>query len=112
MRFSPLAPAQADEATGKIVFSVASGLMMRPLFRPCAAERFQTYVQKRIISEWPLVRCVAWMESRTNQLCKTATVTRKKKRRTFFLMYAQIALVTSAEFRRPQSTAMAGEAEI
>ena len=30
----------------------------------------------------------------------------------YFLMYAQIARVTSAEFRRPQSTAMAGEAEI
>ena len=64
MRFSPLAPMQADDATGKIVLSVASGLMMRPLFR------------------------------------------------LFFLMYAQIAFVTSAEISPAQNTATAEDAEI
>lgn len=62
MRFSSLAPVQADDATGKIVLSVASGLMMRPLFR------------------------------------------------LFFLMYAQIAFVTSAEMS-PAQNATAEDAE-
>ena len=33
-----------DDGTGKIVLSVASGLMMRPLFRPYGSERFQMHL--------------------------------------------------------------------
>ena len=49
------------------------------------------------------MQCVAWIEPWQNQLyCETTpfyTGIGEKKRRTFFLMYTQIAFVTSAEHK-------------
>ena len=82
---------QADEATGKIVLSVASGLIMRPWFKPYASARFGIHLQTRF--PFCAVRCLdrTFAES---ALHLSAPALEKRKRRTFFLMYTQIAFVT------------------